>query len=59
VSVSGCGTIRNLQRLHHDEHEVSDETEQAYRRGDALEKRRELMEAWGGSACRRRQRSSR
>jgi integrase len=27
-------------------HVVGDETERAYRRGDALEKRRELMEAW-------------
>ena len=29
-------------------HVVGDETERAYRRGDALEKRRLLMEAWGG-----------
>lgn len=28
-------------------HTVGDETERAYRRGDALEKRRTLMEAWG------------
>lgn len=28
-------------------HLVGDEVERAYRRGDALEKRRELMEAWG------------
>jgi hypothetical protein len=27
-------------------HAVGDETEQAYRRGDALEKRRDLMQAW-------------
>ena len=27
-------------------HVVGDETERAYRRGDALEKRRKLMEAW-------------
>ncbi len=27
-------------------HQVGDETERAYRRGDALEKRRELMAAW-------------
>lgn len=27
-------------------HQVGDETERAYRRGDALEKRRELMTAW-------------
>jgi hypothetical protein len=27
-------------------HLVGDETERAYRRGDALEKRRELMDAW-------------
>ena len=27
-------------------HAVGDETEQAYRRGDALEKRRELMDRW-------------
>jgi integrase len=29
-------------------HTVGDETERAYRRGDALEKRRKLMEAWAG-----------
>lgn len=29
-------------------HVVGDKAEQAYRRGDALEKRRELMEAWAG-----------
>ncbi|MDT7536180.1 integrase arm-type DNA-binding domain-containing protein [Sphingobium sp. SA2] len=29
-------------------HAVGDETERAYRRGDALEKRRELMKAWEG-----------
>jgi integrase len=29
-------------------HVVGDETERAYRRGDALEKRRKLMEAWSG-----------
>ena len=29
-------------------HQVGDETERAYRRGDALEKRRKLMEAWTG-----------
>jgi len=28
-------------------HLVGDETERAYRRGDALEKRRKLMDAWG------------
>jgi integrase len=28
-------------------HAVGDEVEQAYRRGTALEKRRQLMEAWG------------
>jgi len=27
-------------------HTVGDQTERAYRRGDALEKRRKLMEAW-------------
>jgi hypothetical protein len=27
-------------------HAVGDQTEAAYRRGDALEKRRKLMEAW-------------
>lgn len=31
-------------------HTVGDETERAYRRGDALEKRRALMEAWGSFA---------
>ena len=29
-------------------HVVGDDTERAYRRGDALEKRRKLMEAWAG-----------
>ena len=29
-------------------HLVGDETERAYRRGDALEKRRKLMDAWAG-----------
>jgi integrase len=29
-------------------HVIGDETERAYRRGDALEKRRKLMEAWAG-----------
>jgi integrase len=28
-------------------HAVGDQTEAAYRRGDALEKRRDLMDAWG------------
>jgi hypothetical protein len=28
-------------------HKVGDDTEQAYRRGTALKKRRQLMEAWG------------
>ena len=27
-------------------HVVGDQTERAYRRGDALDKRRELMDAW-------------
>jgi len=34
-------------------HSVGDATEQAYRRGDALEKRRKLMDAWAGF-CERR-----
>jgi hypothetical protein len=29
-------------------HTIGDETERAYRRGDALEKQRKLMEAWAG-----------
>ena len=29
-------------------HQVGNEVERAYRRGDALEKRRELMTAWSG-----------
>jgi integrase len=33
-------------------HKVGDQAEQAYRRGDALEKRRELMEAWASYCCR-------
>lgn len=32
-------------------HVVGDQTERAYRRGDALEKRRRLMEAWFGWCC--------
>ena len=28
-------------------HAVGNEVERSYRRGDALEKRRELMQAWG------------
>ena len=35
-------------------HAIGDKAEQAYRRGDALEKRRALMEAWG-AYCDRRQ----
>jgi integrase len=33
-------------------HTVGDSAERAYRRGDALQKRRELMEAWGEFCCR-------
>jgi integrase len=33
-------------------HTVGDATERAYRRGDALEKRRKLMEAWAGFCSR-------
>ena len=29
-------------------HVIGDKAEQAYRRGDALEKRRGLMDAWAG-----------
>lgn len=32
-------------------HKVGTDVHRAYRRGDALQKRRELMEAWGGFAC--------
>lgn len=35
-------------------HKVGDETERAYRRGDALAKRRKLMEAWAGYLARPR-----
>lgn len=34
-------------------HLVGDETERAYRRGDALEKRRKLMDAWAGFCAQR------
>lgn len=34
-------------------HLVGDETERAYRRGDALEKRRKLMDAWAGYCAKR------
>ena len=30
-------------------HVIGDETERAYRRGDALDRRCELMEAWGAN----------
>ena len=35
-------------------HTIQNETERAYRRGDALEKRREMMEAWANwcQSCR-------
>ncbi len=33
-------------------HVTGDATERAYRRGDALERRRELMEKWAGYCCR-------
>ena len=33
-------------------HIVGDETERAYRRGDALQKRRRLMESWDLYLCR-------
>jgi hypothetical protein len=41
-------------------HVVGDATERAYRRGDALERRRELMQAWGTTllSCKRRPDSS-
>jgi len=29
-------------------HQIGNEVERAYRRGDALEKRRKLMDAWAG-----------
>ena len=32
-------------------HKLGNETERAYARGDQLEKRRELMEAWGSYVC--------
>jgi hypothetical protein len=32
-------------------HVVGDATERAYRRGDALEKRRKLMQAWADYCC--------
>lgn len=35
-------------------HVVGDQTERAYRRGDALKRRRELMEAWAGFLTKRR-----
>src|SRR2546430_8539107 len=39
-------------------HVAGDATERAYRRGDALEKRRKLMEAWGSLASQGRSRMS-
>lgn len=45
-----CGERTNFPREIAEEalaHRVGDATERAYRRGDALEKRRALMEAWG------------
>jgi len=44
-----CGEATNFPREVAEAalaHEVGDETERAYRRGDALEKRRQLMDAW-------------
>jgi integrase len=44
-----CGEATNFPREVAEAalaHVVGDETERAYRRGDALEKRRKLMEAW-------------
>jgi integrase len=46
-----CGEATNFPREVAEAalaHVVGDETERAYRRGDALEKRRKLMEAWAG-----------
>jgi integrase len=44
-----CGEVTNFPREVAEAalaHVVGDETERAYRRGDALEKRRRLMDAW-------------
>jgi integrase len=44
-----CGEATNFPREIAEAalaHVVGDKTERAYRRGDALEKRRELMDAW-------------
>ena len=44
-----CGEATNFPREVAEAalaHVVGDETERAYRRGDALEKRRQLMDAW-------------
>jgi integrase len=38
-------------------HSVGDATERAYRRGDALRKRRELMDAWDKYLAGRRQKA--
>ena len=53
-----CGEMTNYPREIAEQalaHTVGSEVERAYRRGDALEKRRELMEAWatflGGGGC--------
>ena len=35
-------------------HRIGNEVEQAYRRGDALEKRRRMMEAWAAFCCQAR-----
>jgi integrase len=46
-----CGEFTNFAREVAEAalaHAVGDATEQAYRRGDALEKRRKLMDAWAG-----------
>lgn len=40
-------------------HVVGDQTERAYRRGDALDRRRELMNAWGMFACSSEERANR
>jgi integrase len=50
-----CGEATNFPREVAETalaHAVGDDVERAYRRGDALEKRRKLMEAWAGFLAR-------
>jgi integrase len=46
-----CTSFANIVSEAALQHTIKDQTERAYRRGDLLEKRRELMQAWADYAC--------